>query len=495
MTPSKYISADFGASSGRIMLAELDDTLRLQEIHRFPNHQILNLGHYQWDLLGLFHELKTGLSIIADHGHRDIAGIGVDTWGVDFGFIGRNDTLLGNPYCYRDTRTRGMMDRAFEIFSKTGIYSATGIQFIELNSIYQLLSMVESGHPILDIAETLLFMPDLFHFLMTGHRKTEYTIASTSQLLNAQARQWDVTLFKSLNLPAHLMADIVRPGTILGSLKEEIRDETGLHVEHVIAPASHDTASAVAAIPVTGNQPWAYLSSGTWSLMGVELNHPLVNTESLERNFTNEGGVNGSIRFLKNATGLWLLEECRRQWQKGGDVSYESLLKEADRSEPFRTLVHVDHPLFHHPQDMIQAIQRFSKDTGQPVPDTRGRIVRCIIESLALRYRQILEDLNRLQGKRIEKLHVVGGGSRNALLNQFTADACAVPVYAGPAEATALGNVLIQAMACGQLDSLEQGRSMIARSFPVRDFMPEETEKWDSAYYDYQKIIDPLNPE
>ena len=489
MSSVKYIAADFGASSGRIMLAEMDQSIRLKEIHRFPNHQILNLGHYQWDLLSLFHELKTGLSKIANAVNCEIAGIGVDTWGVDFGFVGRNNIILGNPYCYRDSRSQGMMESAFKKFSRTGIYSATGIQFMALNSVYQLLSMVESGHPVLDAAETLLFMPDLFHFLMTGERKSEYSIASTSQLLNAQSRQWDKDIFETLNLPVHLMADIVDSGTVIGNLRQEIREETGLAVKQVIAPASHDTAAAVAAVPASDKNSWAYLSSGTWSLLGVELQEPLINADTLERNYTNEGGVHGTIRFLKNVTGMWLMEECRRKWQKDGNNSYESLLNEADQSPPFQSLLNVDDPDFMNPPDMVSTIQAFCRRSNQPVPETRGQIIRAILESLALRYRQVIEDINHLQGKPIEILHVVGGGSQNAMLNQFTADASGVPVIAGPVEATALGNVITQAIAAGQLESIQQGRELIARAIPVQHFQPLTTERWDEANHRYQDIM------
>ncbi|MBN2103348.1 rhamnulokinase [bacterium] len=490
MSSQKYIAADFGASSGRIMLAEIDRSIRLKEIHRFPNHQILNLGHYQWDLLGLFHELKTGLSKITNAGHREIAGIGVDTWGVDFGFVGRNNVILCNPYCYRDSRSQGMMEIAFEKFSRTEIYSATGIQFMALNSVYQLLSMVESGHPVLDAAESLLFMPDLFHFLMTGERRSEYSIASTSQLLNAQARQWDALIFEKLNLPRHLMAEIVDSGTVIGNLRQEIREETGLTIKRVIAPASHDTAAAVAAVPASDKNSWAYLSSGTWSLLGVELQAPLINADTLERNYTNEGGVRSTIRFLKNVTGMWLVEECRRKWQKDGDISYESLLNEADQSPPFQSLLNVDNPDFMNPPDMVKAIQAFCRRSNQPVPETRGQFIRSILESLALRYRQVIEDINHLQGKPVEILHVVGGGSQNAMLNQFTADATGIPVIAGPVEATALGNVITQAVAAGQLDSIEQGRALIARAFPMQEFLPQKTERWDEASHRYQDIFD-----
>ncbi len=308
MPSTQYIAVDLGASSGRVMLGEIDKTIRLHEIHRFPNSPILCLGHYHWDLLNLFRELKQGLLKAVSQGHREVVGIGVDTWGVDFGFVGREDVILGNPYCYRDERTRGMLEKAFTKIPKPELYKFTGIQLMELNSIFQLLSMVETRHPVLDVAETLLFMPDLFHFMLSGVRKSEYTIASTSQLLNAHTGQWERILFKRLNLPEHLMAEIVPPGTILGPLSREIQDETGLKAQYVIAPACHDTASAVAAVPAVGDRSWAYLSSGTWSLLGVELAGPLITPETFESNFTNEGGINGTIRFLKNMTGMWLLE-------------------------------------------------------------------------------------------------------------------------------------------------------------------------------------------
>ena len=487
MPTEKYIAADFGASSGRVMLAEIDETIRLEEIYRFPNYQILNMGHYQWDLLGLFRELKQGLAMVAQT-HHNIRAIGVDTWGVDFGFIGRDDTILGNPYCYRDTRTRGMLKTAFEKFSKTGIYSATGIQFMELNTVYQLLSMVESRHPVLDAAETLLFMPDLFHFLLTGIRKSEYTIASTSQMLNAHAREWDIALFTQLGLPRQIMPDIILPGSAVGPLRDEVQMETGLRVEQVIAPASHDTASAVAAVPAAKNDAWAYLSSGTWSLLGVELTDPLINAETLKKNYTNEGGINGSIRFLKNVTGMWLVEECRKQWQKENDCSYEQLIREAEQCDPFRSLLIVDDPEFHNPADMTASIQQFCRKSNQPVPETQGQFIRCILESLALRYREVLRDIHQLTGKNLEILHVVGGGCRNSLLNQYTADACGIPVFAGPVESTAIGNVLIQAIAAGQLASIEQGRALVARSFPVREFLPADTGIWDEAYDRFEKL-------
>ncbi|HDQ44746.1 MAG TPA: rhamnulokinase [bacterium] len=481
MSSGKYIAVDLGASSGRVMLAEIGGTLRVREIHRFPNSPVSFRGHLCWNFSRLFHELKRGLSKTAAAVRGTVTGIGVDTWGVDFGFVGRNGDLLGHPFCYRDTRTRGMMETAFGRMSRKDIYAATGIQFMELNSLYQLLSMVESRHPDLDAAETLLFMSDLFHFMMTGERITEYTIASTSQLLHAHSRTWDEALFERIGLPRRLMGEIRPPGTVLGPLKNEIREETGLRVCRVIAPASHDTAGAVAAVPAAGDRPWAYLSSGTWSLIGVELEEPLINEETLESNFTNEGGVGETIRFLKNVTGLWLVEACRTQWGEK-HASHEALMHEAKSAPSFRSLLFPDDPSFLNPPEMPGAIREFCVRTGQPVPESRGQFVRAILESLALRYRQILRDIDRLTGRKIEVLHIVGGGSRNDLLNRFTADACGIPVLAGPAEATAIGNVIIQAVATGDLESLASGRRLVADSFEPSLFFPGDRDAWDEAY-------------
>jgi len=486
MASNRYVAVDLGASSGRVILGEVETTIRLSEVHRFPNPQILSCGHYQWDLLGLFQEIKKGLSLISDSGIKEVASIGVDTWGVDFGLVGRDDVVLGNPYCYRDARAQGMIDRAARQLPLADIYAMTGIQFMELNSIFQLKSMVDSHHPLLDGAETLLFMPDLFHFLLTGNRCSEYTIASTSQLLNARTRTWAEDLFTALGLPLSLMADIIRPGSFVGELRSEVEEETGLHIDRVVAPASHDTASAVAAVPAEAGSSWAYLSSGTWSLLGVERETPLINEETLERNFTNEGGVDDTIRFLKNATGMWILEECRRQW--GAQASYQDLLGQAQASPPFESLIFPDDPVFHHPTDMPGAIQSFCSRTGQPVPASHGQFARCILQSLALRYRQILEDIGKLQSRSIEVLHVVGGGSQNELLNQFTADAAGIPVLAGPVEATALGNLMAQAIAAGQLDSFASGRKLIADSFPVRAYYPVDPGPWSDAYARFQGL-------
>jgi len=475
--PDHYLAVDFGAGSGRVMLGALEDTLKLREVHRFPNLQISVLGRMHWDILRLFFELEQGLAMTAGLGHRSVDGIGVDTWGVDFGLLGRGDTLLGNPVCYRDSRTDGMMDLAFKKISKDAIYRSTGIQFLQLNTVFQLLSMVESHDPLLDAAEKLLFMPDLFHFLMTGNTVTEYTIATTSQLLNAKTCKWEPELFESLNIPADIMQDIVAPGTGLGPLLPEIVRETGLKA-NVIASASHDTASAVAAVPA-GKGSWAYLSSGTWSLIGVETDKPIISVESVKGNFTNEGSVAGRIRFLKNVTGLWLLEECRRQWDKTEKRNYDVLLGEAGQAGPFRSLINPDDGRFLNPPDMPTAIAGFCRETGQPVPETQGQFVRCILESMALKYRIVIHNLESLLGRKLDCLHIVGGGSRNSLLNQFTADATGLPVYAGPVEATAIGNILMQAVACRKLDSIEEGRDLVRLSFPMTTYEPKDTAAWE----------------
>ncbi|MBN1895161.1 rhamnulokinase [bacterium] len=475
--PGHFVAVDLGAGSGRVMLGTLENKLKLQEVHRFPNHQISVMGRLHWDVLRLFYELKQGLAVCSAQGHKTVNGIGVDTWGVDFGLLGRGDVLLGNPVCYRDSRTDGMMDRAFRKISKDSIYRHTGIQFMQLNTVFQLLSMVESRDPLLDAAEKLLFMPDLFHFLMTGKTVTEYTIATTSQLLNAKTGKWEPELFESLKIPAHIMQDIVTPGTGLGPLLPEIVRETGLHAD-VIASTSHDTASAVAAVPA-GKGSWAYLSSGTWSLIGVETDRPIINPESLRNNFTNEGSVAGRIRFLKNVTGLWLLEECRRQWDKKEERDYGDLLGEASRAKPFRSLIDPDDGRFLNPPDMPTAIAGFCKETGQPVPETQGQFVRCILESMALKYRTVVRNMESLFGRKLDCLHIVGGGSRNSLLNQFTADATGLPVYAGPVEATAIGNILMQAVACGKLKSIEEGRDLVRRSFPMTTYEPGSSAAWE----------------
>jgi len=483
MPAVKFLAFDFGAESGRAILGELAGSrIRLEEIHRFPNHPVKVLGHLYWNLLYLFDELKQGLIKASRSGHKNLAGIGVDTWGVDFGLVGKRNQILGNPFCYRDLRTKGMVEKACQLIPREELYYYTGIQFMPLNTIFQLLSMVETTEYLLDVTEKILFMPDLFNFLLTGEMLSEYTIASTSQLLNATRRTWEPVIFKRLNLPFQLMAPLIEPGTVIGQILPEIAEETGLQPVEVVAPACHDTASAVAAVPVQSPR-WAYLSSGTWSLLGIEVREPIINKKSLQYNFTNEGGVKGTIRFLHNTMGLWLLQRCLAKWNRAGaNLTYAEVTKLAEKAPPFKCLIDVDDLIFLNPPDMPRAIVEFCRKTGQPSPQNKGEFTRCILESLALKYRYVLEKITEVSGEPIEILHIIGGGSQNEVLNQFTANATGVEVVAGPVEATALGNIIIQAIARKELTSLEEGRELIALSFPLKRYEPRERSVWEDVY-------------
>lgn len=479
-----FLAVDLGASSGRVLLGRWDGRrFHLQEVSRFPNEPVTVLGHLHWDILRLWAEIKAGLARYASQFRQPLAGIGVDTWGVDFALLDRAGNLLGNPYHYRDARTDGVMERVFERVPRRRIYEQTGIQFLQFNTLFQLYSMAQAGDPQLEAAETLLMLPDLFHYWLTGRLAAEYTIASTSQMLDARQRTWAEQLLEEIGLPARLLPAVIAPGTILGELRREVQQETGLrHPATVIAPASHDTASAVAAICELDERS-AYISSGTWSLLGVELPQPVINDRSLALNFTNEGGVAGTIRLLKNLAGLWLLQESRRRWQaEGRSYSWEELLALAEQAEPFRNLVDPNATEFLSPGDMPAAIRAYCRRTGQPEPLSEGEVVRCCLESLALKYRQGLEALETLAGRRLESIRIVGGGSLNRLLDQFTADACQRPVVAGPVEATALGNIMIQAIARGCLDDLAAGREAIAASIERQTFEPRPASAWQEAY-------------
>lgn len=483
MAVAKFIAADYGAGSGRILLGKISDkSIQLEELHRFNNPQIRVHGHLYWDLLRLYDELLSGLYKAVLAGHKDIHGIGVDTWGVDFGLVGRNDVLLGNPYCYRDSRTDGIMEEVFRFASRHEIYQFTGIQFMQLNTLFQLYSMVKSDHPWLDAAERLLFMPDLFNFLLTGEKISEYTMASTSQLLNAETRQWEPTLFAKLNLPVDLMCDLIEPGRIVGNLLPELAKEVGLSGVDVIAPGCHDTASAAAAVPAQGEN-WAYLSSGTWSLLGIEAESPIINDQSLNFNFTNEGGVDGTIRFLRNAMGLWLLQGAQKCWSKKGiSLSYDELIARASAAAPFKAIVDPDDKTFLNPDDMLSAIDWYCVQKGLDKPENEGEYARAIFESLALKYRWIIDKINSMREEPLETLYIVGGGSQNDLLNQFTANATGLPVYAGPVEATGLGNIMMQGIAKGIISSIEEGRELVRGSFHVKEYTPQNVDEWNDVY-------------
>ena len=492
MATKNFVALDLGAESGRAVLGRLGGgKLTLEEKHRFANTPVRMNGHLHWNVLSLWDDLKTGLRKAAASdasGRSAIHGIGVDTWGVDFGLIARNGEVLGNPYQYRDSRTDGMLDKAFAIAGRERIFQATGIQFMQINSLYQLLSMRLSRSPLLEVADTLLFMPDLFNYLFTGQRKSEFSIASTSQMYDPRKKTWATDLLKALDLPTQILAEIVPSGTIIGPLLKDVAEECGVGQLPVIAPGCHDTASAVAAVPAEGND-WCYISSGTWSLMGVELPEPVINDKSLKYNYTNEGGVGGSIRLLKNIMGLWLVQECRRQWQKEGqEYSYAELTKMAEQAKGFGAVVNPDDGPFLAPGDMPRKIDQFCRKTHQPVPVGHSQFVRTCLESLALTYRRTIDGLEDILGRRIGVIHIVGGGSRNELLNQMTADACGRRVVAGPVEATSMGNILVQAMAIGEVKSLADARTIVRHSFDVQRFEPQDTKPWDAAYERYRQI-------
>ncbi len=483
--PHHFLAFDLGAESGRAVLGVLDaGHLSLEVVHRFRTEGLVMLGVRQWDIARIYEELCEGLAqCVRLHG-PDLDGIGVDTWGVDFGLLAADGTVLSNPRHYRDKRNEGMQDYAFSMVSREDIYAATGIQFLPFNSVYQILSMKKAGSPLLDVAESLLLMGDLFGYLLSGRKACEYTNASTSQMLNPYTRTWDDGLVQKLGLPRRLLLDPVQPGTVLGPVREEICAQTGLRPGvPVIAPGTHDTASAVAAVPVTGSaQPWAYLSSGTWSLLGAELDSPHVSAQSLAQDFTNEGGVGGKIRFLKNIFGLWLVQECRRAWERadGASLDYGTLTAEAAQAPAFQALINLDDGRLLAPDNMPALIQTMCREGGYAVPQSRGAIIRCALESLAIKYRATLRNLDDLLGRKTECLHIIGGGVQNKLLCQMTADACGVTVVAGPIEATALGNIGVQAMAVGALEDLAAMRAAISRSVSLERYEPQNTAAWDA---------------
>ena len=492
MASVNFIAADLGASNGRVLLARWDGArFALQELHRFANGPVAVHDRLFWNGLGLWSDIQAGLARYAAAESAAPAGIGIDTWGVDYALLDADGRLLGNPVHYRDSRNNGMVERADAVVSTDAIFAETGIQFMQINTLFQLYGMRVHGDPQLDAAATLLMMPDLFHYWLTGRKVAEYTIASTSQMLHAADRRWVTGLLAKLRLPTHILPPIVPPGTVLGPVLPPVLAETGLRgAPVVIAPGSHDTASAVAAIPGLDAMS-AYISSGTWSLMGVETPQPVINATSRRLNFTNEGGVANTIRLLKNIAGLWLLQEARRQWaREGHDYSWDDLAAQAAAAQPFRAVLDPDAADFLAPGNMVDAIRAYCLRTGQPAPGSVGEVARVCLESLALRYRWGLEALEQLVGHRLETLRIVGGGSQNRLLSQFAADACARPVVTGPVEATALGNVMVQAIATGHIGSLAEGRAAIAASITQETFEPQPDVGWDEAYARFVGLID-----
>jgi rhamnulokinase len=482
-----YLAFDLGAESGRAILGTLNDgRLELQELHRFPNNPVRTPAGLHWDALRLFHEIELGLAVAGRERKLHLDGIGVDTWGVDFGLIGRDGSLVASPMHYRDARNDGMLEKTFAVVPRAEIFAHTGIQFMQLNSLYQLYAMKLAGAPALDAAARLLFMPDLFNYWLTGVECNELTEASTSQFYNPVTKCWATELFERLSLPVSILGKIVLPGTLLGPLLPHVADAAGLARTLVYATASHDTAAAVAAVPAEGDG-WCYISSGTWSLMGVELAEPVIDERSLALNFTNEIGAGGRIRFLRNIAGLWLLQECRRAWAlEGIEYSYDELARMASACPPFKAIIDPD--AFLHAGGMPERIAAWCVSTRQTAPDTPGEFARAILESLALRYRQVLESLELAVSRKIKVVHIVGGGSRNRVLNQFVADATGRLVVAGPTEATAAGNLLVQAIGSGVVKDLEEARAVVRRSLPLSLYEPKPAAGWDEAFEKFCRL-------
>jgi rhamnulokinase len=478
------LAFDLGASGGKAVAGRFDGRrLHLHEIHRFRNDPVRLPGHLHWDILRLLHEVKQGIAAARQADLGEIASLGIDSWGLDFGLLDERGELIGNPYHYRDEHTRGVMERVLAIVPREEIFTRTGIQFIPMNTLYQLYAIAQRNPAALDRAATLLMVPDLLRYFLTGERSSEYTNASTTQFLHIGSGGWDRDLLARLDLPTGLLAPIILPLTPAGRLLRAVAEEIGTPEFPVIAVASHDTASAVAAVPSEPGQTFAYLSCGTWSLLGTERQAPIVDERALAWNFTNEGGVGGTFRLLKNIAGLWLVESCRRIWERDGLwAGYEAMAAAADAAPAFGALIDPDDPRFLNPADMPREIANACRASGQVVPESPGAVLRCVLESLALTYRLVLERTELLTGTCFPGLRVVGGGTRNRLLMQYTANAIGRPVWSGPTEATAIGNLLGQLQAQGAITSVADGRQVVRDSFPIDTYEPRATAAWDEAF-------------
>lgn len=487
MSSKTVLSVDLGAESGRVMAVTFNGrSFTQEELHRFPNTTVTINGTLYWDFLRLWRDIQIGI----EKGKAlNPAGIGVDTWGVDFGLLDKQGNLIGNPVHYRDSRTDDMMARVFDIVPRAEIFAQTGIQFMQINTLYQLMSLAASQSPALDIADTLLMAPDLLNYWLTGRKVSELSIASTSQMYNPQTGGWATDLLNKLNIPTRILPEIVPSGTPLG-------EYDGIPV---IASAGHDTASAVAAVPAaavpTNSSHFAYLSSGTWSLFGLELPHPVMSDAALSANVTNEGGVYGTVRLLKNLMGLWLLQQSRATWAAQNEsFSYAELVEMAQKAQPFRSFINVNDPLFIKHGDMPSRVQSYCQQTGQPAPQEKGEIVRTILESLALGYRDTLAQITAVSNQQVDVIHIVGGGTQNKLLNQMTANATGLPVVTGPIEATVIGNAIVQLITLGEIADLEQGRAIVANMAELERYEPQgttgsQTTVWDDAYGRYQRLV------
>jgi rhamnulokinase len=490
MSPKKvYLAVDLGAGSGRVLAGEFDgEHITLHELNRFENTPVELPDGWHWNITSLYQSILDGLRLAFKKYGDAAVSVGVDTWGVDYALLDKEGRMLGLPYQYRDARTDGMMEAAYAKVPKEEIYAATGIQFMFINSLYQLVSEVESKSPALAVAEDLLFIPDLFSYWLSGVKSQERSFVSTSQLYNPKTKDWDYDLIEKMGLPKHLFKTITDPATVLGSLRASLAEDIGFSDLKVVTVAGHDTASAVAAVPCEGSTP-AYLSSGTWSLMGLELNEPVISEQSFEDALTNEIGIDGTVRFLKNICGLWLLQESRRYWlSKGQDLAYGEMASLAAEAAPFRSLIDPDDARFAHSGRMPEKVREYCLETGQETPETPGEVIRCICESLALRYAEVWERLLHHTDDPPKVLHIVGGGCQDHLLSQFTANALGIIVKAGPVEATGLGNIIAQMMADGAIKSLAEGRALVSASFPIEAFLPVDGEIWAKAREKFSKI-------
>ncbi|HHY82661.1 MAG TPA: rhamnulokinase [Clostridiales bacterium] len=490
MKELNILAFDLGASSGRGLIGRFNgNRLEVEELHRFSNDPVTVTGHTYWDVLRLYWEIQQGLLKFANRKEGSIASIGIDTWGVDYGLLDKSGQLMGNPYHYRDIRTEGMFEEAFMRVPKEEIFRQTGIAFQKFNTLYQLLSMQLDNPEMLEKASTMLFMPDLLTYFLTGEKNTEFTEATTSQMLDAATGQWNRGLLCALGIPDHFLTEIDYPGSARGRVKQEIASLLGINEAPMFAVATHDTGSAVAAVPAVEGS-YVFLSSGTWSLMGVEVDKPVINEKTLMWNYTNEGCVGGTYRLLKNIMGLWIIQECKREWDRRGEVySFDDMVRMAEASTPFLAFIDPDDDLFYNAGDMPAKVQQYCKQTNQAVPQSKGEIIRCIYESLALKYRWSFERLEDILEKSLDVLHIVGGGTKNQLLNQFTANALKKPVICGPTEATAIGNIMVQAMALGEVKNQNEIRQIVKSSFPTEDYLPEKTDAWDEAYARFLKVL------
>lgn len=486
MTNVNFFAVDLGATSGRTILGSLvDGKLVQRELTRFPNPIIETGGHFFWDIYALYSEVIRGLKVVATEG-IEIASVGIDTWGCDFVMIGKDGGVLRNPYCYRDPHTDGAMEEYFKLVPKERVYEKTGIQFMQFNSLFQLATLKRNGDSALEAAERILFIPDALMYMLTGEAVCEYTVLSTSQMLDPRTKRIDPELIGAIGLEERLFGRYVQPGEQVGVLSTEVQKLTGLGAVPVVAVAGHDTGSAVAAVPAE-NERFAYLSCGTWSLLGIETQDAIISKRSFEYNFTNEGGIEGTTRFLKNICGMWLLERCRKEWTDApADVAQVN--RDSMDAEAFRSFIFPDAPDFANPVSMVEAIRNYCKKTGQPVPEDYRAMARCIFESLAMRYRQVLGYLKDMAPFPIEKLHVIGGGSRNGYLMQMAADSIGLPVVTGPVEGTAIGNIMLQAKAAGVVKDMFEMRRIIADSIEMKTYEPQDTEAWNVAYERYLEV-------